>query len=454
MHSVLAELANESFNRIVESDVVQLLSQCNFVSALSILRRAALNGSVKLPISYVRTAIYKQGSTPSKDDYRAAVEALEEFKVLNKHALNALHHIGSDRYREGVIAIDEFMAECEQNIPEQKRASKIILDKLESGPYRLPHRYESRGKGKSPKTPGSFRSGNDRGSAGRSCAEEKFAYMTVLWEPLPLDEAVDALPVIIDAMVLGESLSQSGTPHDKVLLATPEILQHPAAPGLMKFWKIREIEHMSTEILAGTELSCHPRFSNVLTKLQVLNQVDYEKVVLLDSDIILMHNCDELFDLPAPAALMRGPRDHKPDSVRPSRTYRRGGINGGVVLLEPNTAEYKAIRATLRGDTADKAKWLAFLKGCTGPEQDFIGEWYGACQELLRGLHPKYNYQLHILLFHPDEENDRRTLRYKDISLFHFSTKHKPSVFLLKSGLPNFDDWLKELFSNSRRAGK
>ena len=55
MHSVLAELANESFNRIVEADVVQLLSQCNFVSALSILRRAALNGSVKLPISYVRT---------------------------------------------------------------------------------------------------------------------------------------------------------------------------------------------------------------------------------------------------------------------------------------------------------------------------------------------------------------------------------------------------------------
>ena len=72
-------------------------------------------------------------------------------------------------------------------------------------------KYERRGEGK---TPGSLRSGNDRASAGRSRAQGKFAYMTVLWAPD--DGAGDPLPAVIDAMVLGESLRQSQSQHDKV----------------------------------------------------------------------------------------------------------------------------------------------------------------------------------------------------------------------------------------------
>ena len=35
---------------------------------------------------------------------------------------------------------------------------------------------------------------------------------------------------------------------------------------LFKFWEVREVEHLAVE---NRDFSCNPRFSNVLTKLQV-----------------------------------------------------------------------------------------------------------------------------------------------------------------------------------------
>ena len=49
------------------------------------------------------------------------------------------------------------------------------------------------------------------------------------------------------------------------------------------------------------------RFVRVFTKLRALGLTDYAKVVMLDVDLLVTQNIDDLFDLPAPAALMRGP---------------------------------------------------------------------------------------------------------------------------------------------------
>lgn len=429
VHSVLARIVLQTFEQILPCAILQQLSECGPVSALAILRRSSLIDGVKSPAARINILLGHAASAPSVEDYRAAVEALGKSKILNAQALVALDEVGSDRYRDGVAAIGAFMESSEHQVPQQRQASRIILDRLLSGP--------------------GSRARQDNRGIGKQSAQGKFAYVTVLWAPD--DGTGDPLPAIVDAIVLGESLRQSRSRHDKVLLATPEITQHVAAAALNEFWQVREIVHVSTVVLTNTALSCDRRFSNVLTKLQALGQVDYQKVVLLDSDTMVTRNCDELFDVPAPAALMRGPRDHAPDSVRHARTYSKGGINGGVVVLEPDAVEFEAMCATLRGETDDAAFWRKFLKRCKGPEQDFLGEWYGTRRAQMRGLHPKYNYQLHQLLFHPEIENDRTQLRYNDIALFHFSTKHKPSAFLLsgsgsRAGQDNFDDWLKELF--------
>ena len=234
----------------------------------------------------------------------------------------------------------------------------------------------------------------------------KFAYVTVLWSP----SQNDPTSIIADAIVLGESLRRCKSKHDKILLATSDLMQHASASALRKFWEIREIEHL---VVGDVHLSCDPRFSNVLTKLQVLTLIEYQKIVLLDSDIVVRRNVDELFDIPAPAGMMRGPLDHKPDWVRDPKTYRKGGINGGVVVLKPDFNEFMQLSKILRGKAATSPKWFRVLKQSKGPEQDLLSHWYGASKGQLRGLHPKYNYQLHQLLFHPDIDNDRmRPIRY------------------------------------------
>ena len=67
--------------------------------------------------------------------------------------------------------------------------------------------------------------------------------------------------------------------------------------------------------------------------------------------------------------------------------------------------------STLCGEVHDP-RWEAVLRKSTGPEQDFLSYWYGTCGRSLRGLLPKYNYQLHQLFFEPDIITDRTLLRY------------------------------------------
>ena len=71
--------------------------------------------------------------------------------------------------------------------------------------------------------------------------------------------------------------------------------------------------------------------------------------------------------MPAPAGLMRGPSDHGPDAVRPPRTYCKGGINGAVVVLEPDCDESEHICAILRGEAENSPngnrKLLTYYRG-------------------------------------------------------------------------------------------
>ena len=61
------------------------------------------------------------------------------------------------------------------------------------------------------------------------------------------------------------------------------------------------------------------------------------------------------------------------------------------------------------------------------------------CSNVLQKVYmalPKYNFQLHQLLFEPCQQNDQTRLRYTDIAVLHFSGKVKPSNFNMKSGSP------------------
>ena len=94
------------------------------------------------------------------------------------------------------------------------------------------------------------------------------------------------------------------------------------------------------------------RFTHVFTKLHVLTLLEYEKVLLLDLDVVVFHCLDELFDLNQPAAMHRtvagawhgmridGRCFFVGEGIEPgSDVYEWGqgsGINAGVMLLRPD----------------------------------------------------------------------------------------------------------------------
>ena len=104
---------------------------------------------------------------------------------------------------------------------------------------------------------------------------------------------------ILDALVLGRSLQDTGTTHDRILLATPCLLRHRCAAALSLFWDVQEQPHVD----ANVAMTCSPRFGNVFTKLRVMQLMDYAKVFLLDADTLVRHNIDEVFDMEAPSGI-------------------------------------------------------------------------------------------------------------------------------------------------------
>ena len=90
----------------------------------------------------------------------------------------------------------------------------------------------------------------------------------------------------LEAVVLGQSISQSKTVHELVLLHTWDV--PPSWLQMLKLvgWQPRLVAY----------LQCHnflhraDRFEFVFTKLQILILTDYKRVVLLDQDLLFMQN--------------------------------------------------------------------------------------------------------------------------------------------------------------------
>merc|ERR1712232_116072 len=113
-------------------------------------------------------------------------------------------------------------------------------------------------------------------------------------------------------MVLGQSIKRTGSKHARVCLHTDDVA--PANIALLsQLRECRLMEHVEacTEKLSFQEEGQPHRFDKVFTKLRVLEQTDFEKVLMMDIDLLVTDNIDDLFELRAPAALRRGMNDKK-----------------------------------------------------------------------------------------------------------------------------------------------
>jgi alpha-N-acetylglucosamine transferase len=119
---------------------------------------------------------------------------------------------------------------------------------------------------------------------------------------------------------LGRSLERSQTSHDKLLLVTDDVPAEARQALSDKGWRLHRIEPIQNPIPSDGQFFA--RFANTFTKLRAFELEEYQKLVLLDADTIVLQNIDELFERPAIAAA--------PDFLLPDR------FNSGVLVVEPS----------------------------------------------------------------------------------------------------------------------
>jgi hypothetical protein len=230
---------------------------------------------------------------------------------------------------------------------------------------------------------------------------KKYAYCAVIWGA--------NLGYTLGALVLGQQLKNLKSEHDCILLHTDDVPENFL--DVLRFvWgtsKVQEVEYI--DAVDTVYMSKGNAFDGVFTKLSAWMLTGYDKVLLMDVDTIPLHLPDSLFELEAPAALVRGPTRVQHGSKVDGRRFfagepkaatgaagankdewawhTQGGINAGVILLQPNENTFQAMRLELMSEHHPEHL------PSTGPEQDYLTRFFASAP--WHALDCKWNYQPH-----------------------------------------------------------
>ena len=231
----------------------------------------------------------------------------------------------------------------------------------------------------------------------------KYAYVTVMY---------GNNIYLTGALVLGYSLKRSGTQYDRVVMVTEDVSDEFISFLKPMYTHIIIMDYMIVSNDIFSELDT--RFRDVFTKLNCLGLIQYDKIILLDLDMIVAKNIDHLFKLNAPAACLK--RFYVPyGKIIPKNNICKdnklvGSINAGLMLLKPDRVELESIR-----DDVSKNKQINKYKY---PEQDYLslrycGEWTSIT----------FNYNFQFGLTHRVKKCH---YGLSDIYVIHYSSSYKP----------------------------
>ena len=210
------------------------------------------------------------------------------------------------------------------------------------------------------------------------------------------------LPVMVDVMVLGNSLQEHGVKAEKLLCINDDTELNSIAHLMRSFWQFVPVHHVPfPRHFRGSEQS---RLQGVYSKLQTVNLFSsgclrQQRFLLMDADMLVRANLDDVFAYEVPAGVMRGEADsclfvprpshmyfHADTTMRPGDSHlpMKGSINGGLVLFDPSADTYKDMMDELH-DFRPKTKMA---------EQEFLSYYWGRSGSW-HAMHQKYNFQIH-----------------------------------------------------------
>lgn len=172
---------------------------------------------------------------------------------------------------------------------------------------------------------------------------------------------------------------------------------------------IRLKKTMLDEIRVPNQSDNYKHWTYTFDKLMLWSMVEYDKIVFLDSDMLVMGNIDDLFDHPDFSAVQAG--------FLQNNTWDR--LNSGTIVIVPNMNTYRKLEMQLQVTVA------SFVKAdkCVG-DQDVLNDFYPQWSNM-KELHLSEGYNLffkYLSLYH-------RLYGFcygKEIKIVHFIGNHKP----------------------------
>ena len=126
----------------------------------------------------------------------------------------------------------------------------------------------------------------------------------------------------IGAITLAQSLTMTNTKFDIVCMATPDIYDDDIIYNLLiqHFNYVVKVEYiqLSTKPFSDKRKETYPWIDKSYTKLSAMLLDRYEKVCMLDSDMVIIHNIDHLFKLQTPVGVFS---NHWFDRIKPTQKY-------------------------------------------------------------------------------------------------------------------------------------
>ena len=196
---------------------------------------------------------------------------------------------------------------------------------------------------------------------------------------------------------LGKSLEAHGTTVPRVVLVTADVSREACERLSGQGWQVRDVEPLENPNPETARL--FERFRTVFTKLRAWELVDFDKIVLLDADVITLQNIDDLFERPSISAA--------PDFFLPDR------FNSGLMVIQPSAQMFARIIEALWGTPSYDGGDQGFLNV-------FFSNWYA--MDVSHRLPAGYNLQSFIFQFLHGHPSLKQALQ-REAKVIHYSVQ-------------------------------
>ncbi|KAI9457740.1 nucleotide-diphospho-sugar transferase [Russula earlei] len=268
------------------------------------------------------------------------------------------------------------------------------------------------------------------------------------------------------ALALERSLKSVASRYPLVLLVTPTLPQRTRDALSRRNVQFREIQPLQPE--GGSILATHDeRFADTWSKLRVFELIEFDRVVLMDSDMLVLRNMDELMEIGLPADWIAAahvcacnprkfahypvdwiptncpytplvhPSGHtQPLSIQPSSPRPHTLLNSGLVVLTPS--------ATLARAIVDFLRESPLVPTFIFPDQDALAAFF---QGRWKPLPWVYNALKTLRVIH------KNIWRDEEVRCLHYILSDKPWNARVREGdivgdMTEVDKWWWECFDS------